>query len=46
MKRLYLVEDQTTVREMLADILSRNNYDVVGQSGNGQEALKEILEKY
>ncbi|MEM9160878.1 MAG: response regulator transcription factor [Verrucomicrobiota bacterium] len=44
MKRLYLVEDQTTVREMLADILSRNNYNVAGQSGNGQDALKEILE--
>jgi len=44
MKRLYLVEDQTTVREMLADILARNGYDVVGQCGNGQEALKDILE--
>ncbi len=44
MNRVYIVEDQTTIREMLADILNRNNYNVIGQSGNGQDALREILE--
>ncbi len=44
MNRVYIVEDQTTIREMLADILNRNNYSVVGQCGNGQDALREIIE--
>lgn len=44
MKTVYVVEDQTAIREMLVDVISRQNYDVIGQSGNGQEALKEILE--
>lgn len=44
MKTVYIVEDQTAIREMLADVISRQNFDVVGQSGNGQEALKEIIE--
>lgn len=44
MKRIYLVEDQTTVRQLLADVLKRQNYEIVGEQGNGQEALKEILE--
>lgn len=44
MKRLYIVEDQTAVRQMLADILCRQNYEIVGECGDGQEALKEILE--
>jgi len=44
MNRIYIVEDQTTVREMLVDILTRNGYEIVGQSGNGQDALKDILE--
>ncbi len=44
MKRLYLVEDQTTVRQMLADILQRHNYEIVGECGDGQTALKQISE--
>ncbi|MDQ8204903.1 response regulator transcription factor [Pelagicoccus sp. SDUM812003] len=44
MKRLYIVDDLTTVRQMLADILERHNYEIIGESGNGQDALKEILE--
>lgn len=44
MKRLYIVDDLTTVRQMLAEILERQNYEIIGESGNGQDALKEILE--
>ena len=44
MNRIYIVEDQTTVREMLIDILARNGYEIVGQSGNGQHALKDIVD--
>ncbi|MCH6254965.1 response regulator transcription factor [Puniceicoccaceae bacterium K14] len=44
MKSIYIVEDQTAIREMLVDVVSRHNFNVVGQSGNGQDALKDILE--
>ena len=44
MKRLYLVEDQTAVRQMLVEVLQGQSYDIVGESGNGQDALKEILD--
>lgn len=29
---------------MLVDILDRQDYEIIGQNGNGQDALKEILE--
>ena len=44
MKTLYLIEELTAVRQMLADVLGRQNYEIVGQSGNGQDALREILD--
>jgi DNA-binding NarL/FixJ family response regulator len=45
MHRLVIVEDQTAVREMMAEILSLDgNYDLVGQCGNGQEGLRMCLE--
>ena len=44
MKRLYIVDDQTAVRQLLADVLSRKSYDIIGESGNGQDALREILD--
>ncbi len=43
-RRLYIVDDLTSIRQMLADILERHNYEIIGESGNGQTALKEILE--
>jgi DNA-binding NarL/FixJ family response regulator len=44
MYRLAIIEDQTAVREMLAEILmSDKAYTLVGQSGDGQEALKMCL---
>jgi DNA-binding NarL/FixJ family response regulator len=40
MKRLVIIEDQTAIREMLAEILRLDpNYQLVGESGDGQSAL-------
>lgn len=44
MKRLYIIDDQTTIREMLAEVLERHNYEILGGCGNGQDALKEVLD--
>lgn len=46
MKRVVIVEDQTAVREMLAEILRYDsNYDIVGEAGDGQEGYNMIVEK-
>ncbi|MBI2812764.1 MAG: response regulator transcription factor [Opitutae bacterium] len=44
-KRIVIVEDQTAIREMLAEIL-RNDpaYKIVGESGDGQQACQLCLE--
>jgi DNA-binding NarL/FixJ family response regulator len=45
MKRLVIIEDQTAIREMLAEILRADpNYTLVGESGDGQNALSLCLE--
>ena len=45
MKRLIIVEDQTAVREMLAEILRLDpNYQLIGESGDGQSAVNLCLE--
>jgi len=45
MKRLIIIEDQTAIREMLVEILRLDiNYELVGESGDGQEALALCLE--
>lgn len=45
MKRLVIIEDQTAIREMLVEILRQEkNYDLVGESGDGQGALALCLE--
>src|SRR5471030_3009406 len=45
MKRLVIVEDQTAIREMLAEILRLDpNYKLVGESGDGQSAQTLCLE--
>ena len=46
MKRLVIVEDQTAIREMLVEILRTDpNYQLVGESGDGQAAYALCLEK-
>lgn len=45
MKRLVIIEDQTSIREMLVEILGSDpNYKVVGEGGDGQGALTLCLE--
>ncbi len=45
MHRLVIIEDQTAIREMLAEILALDkNYDLVGQCGDGQVGLMMCLE--
>ena len=45
MKRLVLIEDQTAVREMLAEILRLDpNFELVGQAGEGQAGFQLCLD--
>jgi DNA-binding NarL/FixJ family response regulator len=45
MKRLVIIEDQTAIREMLAEILRLDaNYQLVGEAGEGQAAVRLCLE--
>jgi DNA-binding NarL/FixJ family response regulator len=45
MHRLLIIEDQTAVREILVEVLgSDSQYKLVGQSGDGNEALAMCLE--
>ncbi len=45
MKRLVIIEDQTAIRELLVEILRLDkNYQLVGESGDGQKALTLCLE--
>jgi len=45
MKRVVIVEDQTAIREMLAEVLRHDpNFEIVGQAGDGQVAYQLILD--
>jgi len=45
MKRLVIIEDQTAIREMLAEMLRQDSaYQLVGQAGDGQAGLQLCLE--
>lgn len=45
MKRVVIVEDQTAVREMIAQIIGADNeFEVVAETGDGQEAYSLCLE--
>ena len=44
MKRLVIVEDQTSVRELLAEVFRHGaTYEVVGEAGDGAEAVELCL---
>jgi len=44
-KRLVVIEDQTAIREMLVEVLGKGcDYLLVGETGDGQEALRVCLE--
>jgi len=45
MKRLVIIEDQTAIREMLVEILRLdNNYQLVGEAGEGQAAVQLCMD--
>lgn len=45
MKRLVIIEDQTAIREMLAEILGMDSsFKIVGESGDGQSAYQLCLD--
>jgi len=45
MHRLVIIEDQTAIREMLAEVLAQDkNFKLVGQCGEGQAALQMCLD--
>jgi len=43
MKKVLIVDDAAFIRMQLRQLLSNNNYDVVGEAGNGKEALEKII---
>ena len=45
MKRVVIIEDQTAIREMLAELLRNDpNFKIVGECGDGQQAYNLCLE--
>ena len=43
-KTILLVDDATFMRMMLRDLLTKNGYKVVGEAGNGNEAIAKYKE--
>ncbi|NCC81034.1 MAG: response regulator [Clostridia bacterium] len=41
--KIMLVDDAAIVRTTLRDILTKNNFDVVGEAQDGQEAIKKFV---
>ncbi len=40
MPRVLIVDDAAFMRSMIKDILTKNGFEVVGEAGNGNEALR------
>lgn len=43
-KRILVVDDAAFMRMMIRDILTKNNFEVVGEATNGEEAVKKYTE--
>ncbi|RAO98901.1 chemotaxis protein CheY [Petrotoga sp. 9PW.55.5.1] len=43
-KRVLVVDDAAFMRMMLKDILTKANYEIVGEAANGQEAVDKYQE--
>jgi two-component system, chemotaxis family, chemotaxis protein CheY len=41
MARVLIVDDAAFMRKMLGDVLTKNGHDVVGEAGNGAEAVAQ-----
>jgi two-component system, chemotaxis family, chemotaxis protein CheY len=42
MARVLIVDDAAFMRKMLGDVLSKNGHEVVGEAGNGAEAVTQF----
>lgn len=42
--RVLIVDDAAFMRMMVKDILSKNGYEIVGEAGNGQQAIEKYQE--
>lgn len=43
-KKLMIVDDAPVIRMMLKDILKHYGYDVVGEAGNGNDAVRKYID--
>jgi len=43
-KRIMIVEDRVLLRKMISDIFRDNEYDVVGETGDGNEAVAMYMQ--
>lgn len=43
-KRILIVDDAAFMRMMIKDILNKNGYEVVGEAGDGAEAVEKYKE--
>jgi len=43
-KTVLIVDDTAFMRKMLGDMLKKNGYDVIGEAGNGVEAIEKYQE--
>jgi two-component system chemotaxis response regulator CheY len=44
MARILVVDDAAFMRKMVSDALTKGGHEVVGEAGNGQEAIARFLE--
>ncbi|MEG1458009.1 MAG: response regulator [Acetivibrio sp.] len=45
MGRIFIVDDSRTARKVLKSVLEENGHEVIGEAGNGEEALRLIPEE-
>lgn len=43
-KKVLIVDDATFMRKMLGDMLSKNGFEIIGEAGNGIEAIEKYNE--
>ena len=43
-KRILIVDDAAFMRMMIKDILTKNNFEVVGEAADGVQAIEKYIE--
>lgn len=43
-KRILIVDDAAFMRMMIKDILTKSNFDVVGEAANGEDAIQKFVD--